>query len=391
MNILFVSAVLPYPLHSGGQIRIFNMLKRLSKRHKITLLSFIRSEQEREYIKHLGFCRSVDTVMRGRVWQARYVMGSVFGAYPLLFSSYDNKEMTRKISEAISRDHIDRIHLEPSYVWPSLPKTSLPVIVSEHNVESRVYESYARRFPFGLLRPLLLWDVGKLRASERMVWRNANVLTAVSHSDASIMEEYLSHDVAVVPNGVDLESFPFRKPGKHSKKTLLFVGNFRWLPNHDAADMLVDRIWPDVRKRYPESKLMIVGHEIPSGLMARIRQRGAEAYENVDSIASVYERADVLVAPHAISGGTKFKLLEAMASGVPVVTTTQGVSGLHVTPGVEYLEAQTPEEFIAKICTILDNPALAQTIAANARKRIESEYDWNTIAVVLEHVWKQSR
>ena len=122
MNILFVSAVLPFPLHSGGQIRIYNILKRLSKRHRITLLSFIREEGERDLAKHLDFCQSVRMVMRGRAWQPKYVFGSVLGKYPLLLASYDNAAMRQAIRDTVLRDQIDLIHLEPFYVWPALPK-----------------------------------------------------------------------------------------------------------------------------------------------------------------------------------------------------------------------------------------------------------------------------
>ncbi|MEK7533034.1 MAG: glycosyltransferase [Patescibacteria group bacterium] len=390
MNILFVSAVLPFPLHSGGQIRIYNILKRLSKRHRITLLSFIRDERERDLIKHLDFCQSVRMVMRGRAWQPKYVFGSVLGKYPLLLASYDNAAMRQAIRDTVLRDQIDLIHLEPFYVWPALPKTDLPVVISEHNIEYDVYSEYARRFSLVGMKPFLLWDVGKLKKWERFVWRSADALTAVSASDASVMEAYVNHDVTLVPNGVDLDSFPFRKPNKRKNLTVLFVGNFRWLPNRDAAETLLDHIWPQVRRKYPQSSLLIAGRDIPAGLRGRILARGGQALGNVESIAPVYQRADIFVAPHTISGGTKFKLLEAMASGVPVVTTKQGISGLVAEAGVEYLEAETPEDFVAQISSLWDNPVLARSVAANARTRIEKKYDWNQIALIMEDVWKKT-
>mgnify|MGYP001582636002 CR=1 FL=1 len=390
MNILFVSAVLPFPLHSGGQIRIYNILKRLSKRHRITLLSFIREEREVDLAKHLDFCQSVHMVMRGRAWQPKYVFGSVLGKYPLLLASYDSEAMRQAIRDTVIRDQIELIHLEPFYVWPALPKTDLPVVVSEHNIEYDVYLEYARRFSLVGMKPFLLWDVGKLKKWERFIWRSADALTAVSHNDALAMEDYLSHHVTLVPNGVDLDSFPFRKPNKRKNLTLLFVGNFRWLPNRDAADTLIDHIWPRIRRKYPQSSLLIAGRDITAGLRTRILARGGQVLGNVESIAPVYQRADVFVAPHTISGGTKFKLLEAMASGVPIVTTKQGISGLFAEPGVEYLEAVTPEDFVEHISSLWDNPVLARSIAAKARKRIEQKYDWNQIALIMEDVWKKT-
>lgn len=390
MNILFVSAVLPWPLHSGGQVRIYNLLKLLSKHHRITLVSFIRDEHERDLIKNLDFCRSVHMVMRGRAWQPKYVLGSVLGKYPLLLASYDNLAMRQAIRDTVLRDQIDLIHLEPFYVWPALPKTDLPVVVSEHNIEYDVYSEYARRFPLFGFRSLLLWDVWKLKKWERIVWRSADALTAVSAADKAVTEEYLSHPVVLVPNGVDIAAFPYRKPPKRKNPTVLFVGNFRWLPNRDAAETLIRRIWPIVRRRFPEATLLVAGQDIPNVLRLRITQGGGHIEDHVADIAAVYQRADMLVAAHVIAGGTKFKMLESMATGTPVITTPEGVSGLDVEPGVHYFEASTPEEFAAQISYVWDNTARREIVAGNARKRIEERYDWNSIAGLLEQVWKNA-
>lgn len=390
MNILFVSALLPYPLHSGGQVRIYNLLKRLSKRHSITLVAFIRDERERDLIKNLKFCRSVHVVMRGRAWQATYLMHAVLGPFPFLLSTYHNWLAERLITDLLGREHYDLVHIEPFYVWPSLPKLTVPLVVSEHNVEYDVYHAFARRFPWFGFRSLLHWDVGKIEKWERTVWRAADALTAVSVADQAVMEEYLSHPVTLVPNGVDLEAFPYRKPPKRNNPTVLFAGNFRWVPNRDAAETLVCHIWPLVSRRFPQAQLLVAGQDIPSVLRSRIKEAGGRVEDHVADIASVYQRADMLVAPHAISGGTKFKMLEAMATGTPVITTPEGVFGLDVEPGVHYFEAVTSEEFAAQISYVWDNTARREIVAGSARKRIEEHYDWNSIAGLLEQVWKNA-
>lgn len=390
MNILFVSAVLPYPLRSGGQIRIYNLLKRLSKRHTITLVSFIREEGERELLRHLDFCERVEMVMRGRAWQPKYILRAVIGMYPFLLSTYHNELMRQTIARLVSEKKYDVIHIEPFYVMPSLPETLPPLVISEHNVEYDVYGGYARRFSGAVLRPFLHWDVSKMKHWERLSWQKANAVTAVSEEDAAVIKTYVNHSVPVVPNGVDIGSFPFRLPKRTKNPVILFVGNFRWHPNQDAAYSLVEHIWPRLQNRIKNARLRIVGKDIPVKLRRMVEAKGGTLDEDVEDIASVYGQADVLVAPHAISGGTKFKMLEAMATGLPIVTTKEGVAGLAMEQDIHFLSAEAPDEFVTAIAAICESDVLGGTLAKNGRKLIESRYNWDSIAKTLEGVWQKA-
>jgi len=390
MNILFVSAVLPYPLHSGGQVRMYNLLKRLGKRHSITLVSFIRSEEERMYANELGFCSQVKMVMRGRAWQPKYYIGAAFGTYPFLLKTYDNREMRTVLDDLLVHTTYDVMHIEPFYVIPSIPTHAVPLVISEHNIEYDVYDGYVRRFPVPFLRPLLALDVHKLRVWENNAWKRATSVTAVSYEDASVVEAYIHRPVHVISNGVDLSAFPFREPVKRKNPTIVFVGNFRWHPNRDAARELIEHIWPGIQKSIPHARLSIVGRNMPTLLKKQAYRVGAEAHDTIEDIAKVYRDADILVAPHAISGGTKFKMLEAMASGLPIVTSQEGMHGLSVTPGVQYLLAKTPSEYVAHVQTLCSTISSAHVVASHARKLVEEQYGWATIADELETVWKNA-
>ncbi|MBI5019631.1 glycosyltransferase [Candidatus Gottesmanbacteria bacterium] len=390
MNILVVAAVLPYPLHSGGQIRMYNLLSRLSKKHTITLVSFIRHESEREYAKKLSFCKDVRMILRGRAWQPKYYLRAIVGKYPFLLTTYDNRQMQSEINTLMGNSHFDLIHAEPFYVLPSVAESGVPLVVSEHNVEYEVYKNYVDRFPVPWVRPLMYWDVYKLRNWERMAWKRAACITAVSDDDAQVMKKYGNAPVAVVPNGVDLDSFPLRTPGSHKDFTVLFVGNFRWLPNREALSSLVGLMWPEIRAKIPEAHLMVAGRDLPRDLKNRVMKVGGMVNENVENIAQVYRDADVLVAPHAIPGGTKFKMLEAMASGLPIVTGIHGMAGLHGKPGVHYFDARSPHEYANRLLFIRENPAAVKKVTLAARHLVEAEYNWDTIADILDSVWKKT-
>lgn len=390
MKILFVSAVFPYPLRSGGQIRIYNLLKRLSCDHEITLVSFIRNDEERKYIRELNFCKEVHVVMRGRAWQPRYMARAVFGKFPFLLSTYENATMHQLLRDVLVRDTYDLVHLEPFYVWPSIPKTTVPIVVSEHNVEYKVYQQYVERsIPF--LRPFLWIDVAKLVRWERIVWKYVRMVTAVSYEDAELILQGGAKSVEVVPNGVDLSQFVYRaKRQKKDGPSLLFVGDFRWFPNVDALNVLLTQVWPKVQKIYQNATLRIVGRHMSTSIITKIEQAGAEVAQDVEDISAEYRASDILVAPHGIAGGTKFKILEAMSSGCAVVTTKQGAAGLDLTAGKQYIEATTQDEFVQGIQRVWKNMTLYKTLTAQARKHVEDNFSWDAIASRLESVWKEA-
>lgn len=390
MNILFLSAVLPYPLHSGGQVRLYQLLRRLSKKHRITLVSYIREEAERQYVEKLSFCEHVFVVKRGYAWRPSYVFHALTTSFPFLMATYDISAMKSLLQKVLLKNRFDRIHCEPFYVYGALPKTDIPIIVSEHNIEYDVYARYVDRFPIPFLRPFLSLDVKKMMRWERYVWRKARKVTAVSPEDARVISTYLSQDVPVVSNGVDTTEFSFSPPRKEIRQSLLFVGNFRWLPNREAAVTLLTSIWPQIRKEFTTSSLSIVGRYIPPTLVGLAKKHGATILEGPSDIASVYRSCDVLVAPHAISGGTKYKMLEAMASGTVIVTSQQGMAGLSAKPGLTYLVARTPKEYVHAVSELFRSYELRSSLAKEARFLVETAYAWDTIAAALDSVWKRA-
>ena len=371
MKILFVSAVLPYPLHSGGQIRIYNLLKRLSKNHEIHLYSFIRADSEKKYLPELSFCKKVVMVHRGRVWQPKYVLKTLTSSYPLLWSSYHNAEMLSLLADEVAQGGFDLLHIEPGYVWPSIPSAKrVPIVVAEHNVEHEVYEAYVRQFPVGPLRPFLSLDVAKMKLWEKRMWEKADAIVAVSENDKQKIGAGF-----VVPNGVDTKAFAFRPKKTMSKNlTFLYVGNFRWMENRDAVQYLISVWWPAIQKKYPRATLRIVGRNAP---------KGRYFVGDVEDVRDELYKADILVAPIRIGGGTKFKLLEAMAAGLPVITTPVGAEGIE---DAQVQLAEKPEDVLRSIAWLsVDKNRLTMTAAA--RKIIEKNYSWDLIAQKLDYVW----
>ena len=392
MKILFVSALMPYPLHSGGQVRVYNLLSRLSRHHEITLVTFLRDLSDKRYEKDLAFCKKIITGYRGHAWQPEYVLRSLAGTRPLLLASYNHSELRQEIAKELSTGSYDLVHIEPWYVWPSLPTTTIPTVVATHNIEYEVYTEYVRRFRFVPLRPGYYWDTVKLAFWERRVWKHASRIIAVSEDEASVIQKSVGPaiPVSVVPNGVDVSSFHFetKKPG--GAPAFLFVGSFMWMQNRDAVQWLMKSIWPMLEKQFPGAALRIVGRSMPAATRNLIVNPRVMLLEHVENIEEEFHNADVLIAPIRIGGGTSFKILEAMACGLPVVTTTLGAAGLNVTDGKELLIANTDDKLIEAASLLVRSPKKRSEIARNARKTIERDYAWDNIAKSLDHIWYET-
>jgi glycosyltransferase involved in cell wall biosynthesis len=390
MKILFVSAVFPYPLHSGGQVRIYNLLKRLSKSHEITLCAFIRDAEEQKHIAELSFCKKVIPILRGRAWQAKYVLRTIFSSYPFLYQTYNNAQMKEVIQKELNDNTYDLIHVEPGYVWLSLPKTTVPVVVSEHNVEHDVYGRYVQGFRLPFIAALLRKDVEKMKRWEAAIWKSVAAVTAASDDDArEIRTITRDADVSVVPNGVDTDMFVFRpKKTVSSSFTCLYVGAFRWVQNTDAVRYLLSSIWPAVVAAYPKATLEIVGAHPPASLVRQALPSVVFRHA-VQDIAGAYKTADILLAPIRVGGGTRYKILESMASGLPVVTTKLGVQGIGARDGKEVWVADTTEQIVASIRDIIRGTARMRVLK-QAHMLVEKEHSWHHIADQLETVWRHA-
>jgi len=328
--------------------------------------------------------------MRGRAWRARYITRALTGKYPFLLATYQNTVMERLLSDLLAGQKFDIVHIEPFYVWPSIPKTDVPIVCSEHNVEYDVYASYASRFSIPILKPLLYFDITKLKFWERFVWKRVNRVTAVSEKDAAEMKVVTEYTVPIVPNGVDLYRFVYTQQSRKTAPSCLFVGNFRWLPNRDAVSTLLERIWPAIIKELPEATLRIVGRDMPQSIIQKAKSLNVEALPDVALIEDEYRKADFLIAPHAIAGGTKFKMLEAMATGTVIISTTEGVSGLGLSKRIHYLNASSPEEYVHQIKFAWSHRTSRQQIMKQAREFVEKNYGWERISETLGSVWKKT-
>lgn len=388
MRILMVSSYLPFPLFSGGHIRLYNIIKELSQKHAITLICEIRNYQtERDILEIKKYCDDVILVPRRKQWSIKNMLHTGFSSYPFLMIGHTSWEMREKIYELIHKKKYDLIHVETFYVMQNIPKTSIPTVLVEHNIEHLVYRRFVTRSLLPL-RPVLFIDVLKMRYWEESFWEKADKLIAVSEDEKKQMRR---SDVEVIPNGVDVQKFVFREKRKIEKR-VLFIGDFKWIQNRDSLSWILKEIWPLLQKSGDSNlSLRVVGRNIPDS-MRQYTKDASVVFEDGSSIPTeeIFQKAFVLLAPIRIGGGTSFKILEAFASGLPVITTKLGIEGIEARDGKEVLIGDSKNEIVDKLKDVSKDESLYRQLAKNARKLVEEKYDWRKIVDKLEKVYNSA-
>jgi polysaccharide biosynthesis protein PslH len=392
MRILMLTPYLPYPPSSGGQIRSYNLIKQLSKKHEITLYSLIKHESERQYVSKLEkYCQKVEVFKRAeQPWTLRNILRTGFSFYPFVVIRNFSKQEKESVENILAKENFDLIHAETFYVCPHLPNTSVPIVLVDQTIEYQVYQHFIENFKLWFMKPLLWIDVLKIKYWETHFWKKAAMAVAVSESDAKKMVAAAPNlSVSIVPNGVGedlIDEIPL-----HYSKTILFVGNYDWMQNTEAAKILVKEVFPEVLNKISDAQLMIVGQhteKIAELTSEKVKLIDLEI-EDIEGIKKAFRESGVLVAPLYGPGGTRLKVLGAMAARLPVVTTNIGIEGIEAKNEQDILFGKTPSELASLTVKLLKDKSLYIKIANNARKLVEEKYSYPVIAEKLDNIYKE--
>ena len=394
MKILMLVPYLPNTATSGGQTRWYNIIKYLSKKHDITLFSLVKDVSEEKFIPELKkYCKKVMVFERPKKpWTLRNVLLSVFGPFPLLVIRNLSLEERRAVSEELANEKYDLIHAETFYVMPHLARTDVPTILVEQTIWHDVYKHHVETKVPLLLRPFYMYDVFKVKYWERHYWAKASKLVAVSEEDRGQMLKLIPGvKVDIIPNGVDTEFYSAKKIERKSPQRILYgVTNFEWLQNLEASEILLNNVWPKVKSQVPGAKVWIVGRKIAEWIkkLSEVDKR-VEVTENIPDARDAYGSASIMVAPIKGAGGTRLKILEAMAAGLPVVSTSIGVAGLNITHGKQALIADTDQGLANEAAKLLKNPEVAERIGEAGREHVRTYFDWKVIVKLHDPIYRQ--
>ncbi len=405
-RILFLTPQLPYPPHQGTTIRNFNLIRHLATCHEVHLLSFVHSPDELAAAQPLReLCRRVEGVPAPR----RTALGRAVSLFTTRLP-----DMALRLASPAFRARLEAWLLDSPYdviqvegiemarygLWPPEAaelralSRSARWVFDDHNAEyvlqQRAFQTDVRRPGrwVGALYSLIQW--GKLCRYETAVCRAADRVVAVSEADALALRRLMPDlPVIVVPNGVDTGYYrPDAIAPLPNAPHLVFTGKMDFRPNVDAVTWFYSEILPRVRERRPDACFAIVGRDPSPAVQALAADPGVTVTGYVADTRPYIAGAAVYVVPLRMGGGTRLKMLEAMAMGKAIVTTRVGVEGIEFTPGEHALVADDPAEFARHVVALLDDVARRRAMGRAARELVVRRYDWQAIVPRLEAAYE---
>lgn len=398
MRVLIIADYLPFPLIGGDRIRIYNLLRRVAYHNEVFLATFLEKPEDADGIHHLQeFCTRVETVkiqQRSRLSRMPGIISYALTGKPPELKLLYSEELIDKIQQLGSKIDFNIVQIEHSRMGlylDAIPRNSnWKSILMFHNFTSQQYERVSH-LDQSLGKKIRHWINSRTMGYwEPRYAENFDCCTTVSVDDQhSLMKANPRLKVEVIPNGVDIVQYQqLNLPKENELPSIMFIGNMAYPPCVDAVLYFCREIFPYIMRSNRVVDFWIVGRDPPAEVLELAGDR-VHVTGRVEDVVPYYRQSTVCVVPLRAGGGTRLKILEAMALGRPVVTTTIGCEGLDVIDGVHLLIADTPEKFAEKTLSLLSDRQLSQDICANARKLVVTKYDWNIIADRLMQVYTE--
>lgn len=380
MKILKILPYFPGPPFTGGRIRSLNILKHLSKKHSVELVCFCKPGEEDKLGIINPFCEKVYPISRPGSPTQNQILSLALSNRPMYVQFHLETDVRNVLREVISIASTDVIHVETYYLMPALPKIeNIPTVLVEPNIEYMLMEQVAC-FETRLFWKLIWsFDAFKQKRWEKRIWHSAARCAGVTHEDAAVITKEVGYSVDVVENGIDPQ---VRRVNYDEATTpsLLFVGNFLYRPNIDGIAYFIEEIYPIILRKFPDTQLHIVG-DCP--LITSFKRKNIKIWGYLENLDSIFDRTQVSICPLRIGSGSRIKVLDAIARGHPLVSTSVGCAGLRLNHEAELLVADEPRDFAEATCKLLASPKQRRAIGTRARKTAIKNYSWELIVSSL--------
>lgn len=391
MRILLLTQVLPYPPDSGPKVKTWNLLKYLSARQAVTLVSFVRGDQRRE-VEHLrGLCEAVHTLpmQRGALRDGLALVRSLLNRQPWVIVRDRREDMLHLVRELTRGGGFDAVHADQLNMAQYAQAAAVPLrVVDTHNALWLLYKRIAETTR-GPLKLVWQRDWRLLRRYEGEICRTFDAVTAVSDEDSAALKEVAGGqvEITVMPIAVDTgEVQPVQRAAEADR--IIHIGTMFWPPNVDGILWFAREIFPLIAAQRPQTGFDVIGARPPAPVSAlpesepRIRVTGY-----VDDPLPYLQQAGVMVVPLLAGGGMRVKILNALAQGLPIVTTSIGCEGIAVEDGVHVLVADTPQDFAQAVLRLLADRELADRLSTNGRRLAEQTYDFHVAYRALDRIY----
>lgn len=380
-----IAPALPFPPVGGTPVRTYQLLRYLAGRHMLTLLTYggPQNAEQASALERLGV--SVQLVEQNRPAghrKRRAQLASLFWRASYQRRRFSSRAMQEAIARLLRRHAFDAVQVELSQMGGFRFDTGGVLLLDEHNIEYEVLYRMFRTEKSVIRKIFNRVEYVKVRHEERRAWKRFDGCVLTSERDRAILRRSVtSSPTAVVPNGVDLDHFhPIDTPPHASR--IVFTGSMDYRPNVDAVIFFVRDILPRVLRARPDVSFAIVGMRPPEEVR-RLAGPNVIVTGSVPDVRQYVWPAGVVVAPLSMGGGTRLKLLEAMAMGKGIVSTSLGCEGLAVRSGAQLLVADDPQHFAQEVLRLMDDPMLAQELGRRGRALVERQYGWASVGELL--------
>jgi sugar transferase (PEP-CTERM/EpsH1 system associated) len=396
LNVLLLTQVVPYPPDSGPKIKTYHLLRHLASKHRITLVTFTRNEKEEQDADFLrSICAEVHTVYlhRSRGRDALSLAYSVLNGRPWLMERDDLRAMHRFLDKlvkdaAAAGRPFDLVHADQLNMAMFADRLPLPRLLDQHNAVWTIFKRMAQQEK-GPARLFLEREWRLLKRFEGDICKRFEAVTAVSDEDRRALFDAMKseREIPVIPIAVDADAEqPI--PRAEGARGILSLATMMWPPNVDGVMWFARSIYPMVRQHVTDSRFYVVGQRPVAEVRALPESDPSIDVTGYVPDASPYiSKSACLIVPLRSGGGMRVKILEALARGIPVVSTTIGYEGIDLIPGKHLLVADTPEEFAAAVVELLRDPQRGAELAAAGRERLLERYDWKAVCPAMDAVY----
>lgn len=388
LRILWVKVGGLWPLTSGGRLRSFHIIRELSQRHQLTVItSQLPGEDGAELQQQLPQCRQIITVAHtpAKRLSLRFMLAlfkSWFSTLPV--DLYKNRipALSKQVEVELATGDYDLCIADFLVAMPNVPaQASTPVLHFSHNVEYMIWQRLATAASNPLQRLVLALEWRKMRRYEHRACSRAALTVAVSEQDRQrLAKGTKGAQLRAIPTGVDVDFFKPDPVARLQPLSLVFSGSMDWQPNEDAMLFFIDAVLPRLRRELPEVTLTVVGRN-PSRRLQRVADAAqVELTGTVTDVRPYIARAEVYIVPLRIGGGTRLKIYEALAMGKAVISTAVGAEGLPLEDGVHFLCADTAEDFAREILALLADPSRRKKLSQAGRQLMEQRFSWEQVS-----------
>ena len=383
MKIVIVLPRFPYPLEKGDKLRAYHQVAELSRENDIYLFAVSHkgvTEEQREALA--PYCKEMEVVTPPRWVSVKNVVRNYIATKSLQLGYWDSQRARRRCRQFVQRVKPDVVYSQMVRTMPLVARLDVPKVMDFQDALSMNTERRMERSK-GLWRHILHFEFKMLRSTEYKAFRVFNRLTIISEADRDAIPHRASDQIRVVPNGVDFDYFhPLDLP---KNQDVVFCGNMQYKPNVDAATYLVREVMPLVWEKCPGATVTLAG-ATPTGAVRALASERVAVVGSPEDIRPSYAQSRVFVAPMRMGSGLQNKLLEAMALGVPCVTTPLANQALGATPGQELLLGTDAAQLAGHIVALLGDEAMRNGLSERASRFVRERFSWQSVGNQLNSI-----